>query len=251
MRNHITIVLLISSCFLVTPITVPASGNGPGNAAAIVEPDRGNFERDVVDAAARMREALRMPHRDKFFTELYKVIDSGDIGKAEELLKKRDKDVPDQKNDEAYAIAKSKIAYAKGDYPTAFAEADGLIAEIEKAFAPQKPYEVAYKNKNERDTVFDVYILRFQALSQMRRNEEALTDLNSAQRLVESPELFRAKTSILLWLGKYAEAAASADKAYAMDKSIFVTSPHREQYCQLFSSQGYNVKTCAAPSAAN
>lgn len=251
MRNYVTIVLLISSCFLFTPTPAPASGNGPGNAAAIAEPDRGNFERDVADAAARMREALRIPHRDRFFTKLYKVIDSGDIGKAEELLKNRDKDAPDQNNDEAYAIAKSKIAYAKGDYPTALAEADRLIAEIEKAFAPQKPYEVAYKNKNERDTVFDVYILRFQALSQMRRNEEALADLNRAQQLLESAELFRAKTSILLWLGKYAEAAVSADKAYAMDKSIFVTSPHKEQYCQIFSSQGYKVKACVSPTTAN
>lgn len=211
----------------------------------IAEPDRGNFEEDASDAAARMMETLRMMRRNKFFKELDKLIDSGDAKKAEELLEKKVRDAPEQKDDEACIVAKSKIAYAKGDYQSAYTEADRFIKDIEKAFAPQRPYEIAFKDKNQRDSVCYAYILRFQALSRMLRHEEALADLNRAQQLVESPELLRAKTSTLLWLGKYAEAAATADKAYAMDKNILVSSPYREHYCRLFSGQGYNPKACA------
>jgi len=242
--------LLLGLIFLIAPAAVSAADNGSGNTVAIAEPSRGNFEGDVADAAASMLEELSMIRRNKFFIGLNRLIEKGDIKKAEEILGKRDKDVPGQKSDEAYAIAKSKIAYAKGDYPAAYAEADGLLAAVEKAFAPQKPYEVAYKNKNERDSVAQVYILRYQALAGMHRHEEALADLNHTQRLVESPELFRAKTGILLWLGKYAEAAAAADRAYAMDKNIFAAMPDKERYCQILNGQGYKVKACAAPPAA-
>jgi len=242
--------LLAGLFFLIAPTGMSASDKGPEDIAAIAEPDRGNFEGDVSEAAADMLESLSEMRRYKFFSGLNKLIEKGDIKKAEKILKKRDKDVPGQKSDEAYVMAKSKIAYAKGDYKSAYAEADGLIAEVEKAFAPQKPYEIDFKNKNQRDTVAQIYTLRYQALSGMHRHEEALADLNRVEQLVESPELFRAKTSVFLWLGKYAEAAEAAEKAYAMDKDIFVNSQHRERYCQILSGQGYNVKPCAFLSAA-
>jgi|GEM_PF-1880724 len=244
MYNKTSMSFLICLFLWIAPAGAAAAGAGPGNTASIAGPDRGNFEGDVSDAAASMLESLTRTRRDKFFIRLARLIKKGDTKTAEELLENRGKDVPDQKNDEAYAIAKSQLAYAKGDYPSAYAEADDLMARIEKAFAPQKPYEVDFKNKNERDTVHHVYILRFQALSKSQRHEEALADLNRAQRLVESPELFRAKASTLLWLKRYAEAAAAADKAYAMDKNIFMSSQHTEIYCQNFKSQGYKVKAC-------
>lgn len=250
MRNYITMFLALSVSFFIAPMMAPASEKSPGNTSAIVEMDTGNSGRDVPDEAAGKREARRLMRRNKFYLKLYKLIDSGKTKKAEKLLEKYVRDVPERKDDEAYLVAKSKIAYAKGDYQSAYAEADKFIADIEKAFAPQKPYEVSFKNKNEKDSTFRAYILRFQALSGMQRHEEALADLERAQQLTESPELLRAKTSTLLWLGKYAEAAAAADKAYAIDKNIFASSPYRESYCRHFSARGYIVKACADSAAA-
>ncbi len=250
MRNYAVMFLVLSVPYFIAPTTAFASEKSPGNAGAITEPAAGNSGGNVRDAAGEKREARRLMRRNKFYLKLYKLIDSGKTKKAEKLLEKYVRDVPERKNDEAYLVAKSKLAYAKGDYQSAYAEADKYIADIEKAFAPQKPYEVSFKNKNEKDSTFRAYILRFQALSGMQRHEEALADLERAQQLTESPELLRAKTSTLLWLGKYAEAAAAADKAYGMDKNIFVSSSHRERYCQLFSGQGYSIKACADPAAA-
>lgn len=250
MYNTIILSILISLLFAIAPAFASASDNAPGNSAAIVEPDRGNFEGDVSDAAAEMLEKLAMMRRNKFFKELGRLIKKGDLAKAEELLEKRDKDVPEQKRDEAYAMAKSKIAYAKGDYRSAYAAIDGLMAEIEKYFAPRKPYELEFKNKNQRDSLSSVYILRFQALSRMGRHEEALADLNSAERLGESPELFLSKASTLLWLGRYGEAAAAADKSYALNKDTFAASPYRKSFCDTFRSQGFQTKACAGPASA-
>jgi len=245
MRNYAIGFFAVSACLLTPPAIVVASDKSLSDSAAIAEPAAGNSEGDVRDAAGEKREARRLMRRNKFYLKLYKLIDSGKTKKAEKLLEKYVRDVPERKDDEAYLVAKSKIAYAKGDYQSAYAEADKFIADIEKAFAPQKPYEVSFKNKNEKDSTFRAYVLRFQALSGMQRHEEALADLERAQQLTESPELLRAKTSTLLWLGKYAEAAAAADKAYAMDKNIFVSSPQGERYCQFFSKQGYAIKACA------
>ena len=84
----------------------------------------------------------------------------------------------------------------------------------------------------------------------MQRHEEALADLNRAQQLVESSELFISKASILLWLGRYAEAAEAADKSYSLNKDTFAASPYRTSFCDNFRSQGYHTKACAGPASA-
>jgi tetratricopeptide (TPR) repeat protein len=242
---------LICLFFLTAPTVASASDSAPGNPAAIVEPDRGDFEGDVSDAGADILENLAQMRRNRFFGKLNRLIKKGDLKKAEELLEKRGKDVPEQKKDEAYSMAKSKIAYAKGDYRSAYAAIDGLMARIEKHFMPRKPYEVDFKNKEQRDTLSSVYILRFQALSRMGQHEQALADLDSAERLgSKSPELFLSKASTLLWLGRYGEAAAAADKSYALNKDTFATSPYRRTFCDTFRSQGIQAKACAGPASA-
>jgi tetratricopeptide (TPR) repeat protein len=250
MYNTRILSILIALFFFIAPGVASAADNASGNTAAITGPDRGDFEGDVSAAAADMLDKLAMMRRNKFFKELGRLIKKGDLIKAEELLEKRDKDVPGQKRDEAYAMAKSKIAYAKGDYQSAYAAIDGLMAEIEKHFGTRKPYELDFKNKNQRDSLASVYVLRFEALSGMGRHEEALADLNSAERLGESPELSLSKASTLLWLGRYGEAAAAADKSYALNKDTFAASPYRKSFCDNFRSQGYQTKACAGPVSA-
>jgi tetratricopeptide (TPR) repeat protein len=246
MYNTTMRLILISLFFSAAPAGAAAGSSATVDTAAITEPDRGNFDGEVSDAAADMLEGLAQMRRNKFFKELNRLIKKGDLKKAEDLLKKREKAVPDQKNDEAYSMAKSKIAYAKGDYQSAYAAIDGLMARIEKHFAPRKPYEMDFKNKEQRDTLSSVYILRFQALSRMGRHEQALADLSSAQQLgSESPELFLSKASTLLWLGRYGEAAEAADKSYALNKDTFAASPYRRTFCDTFSSKGYQTKACA------
>lgn len=237
--------MILAAAVLFAPQVIKAEDKKPVETVAIQDQDTGDFEGDISEAAGKMRETLLMTRRDKFFLKLDKIIDNGDMKKAEELLEKQLQNVPAYKGVGAYIVAKSKIAYAKGDYQTAYAEADKFIGEMEKVFAPQKPYEAVLKDKNDRDTVCYAYILRYQALAQMRRYEEALADLDRAQRQVESPELLSAKTATLIALKRYAEAAAAAEKAYALDKNIFASNPYRDNFCWLFSEHGYNVKSCA------
>lgn len=204
-----------------------------------------SFDDDASDAAAKMRESLRLMRQSKFFSRLYGIIDKGDVKSAEGLLKKRLREVPSDKNSAAYLVAKSRISYAKRDYPTAYAEADRFISELEKSFKPEKPYEVDFEDKNARDSVRYAYILRYQAAAALMRYEDALEDLNSAQRLETNSELLRAKTGALLALGRYTEAAAAADGAYELNKDAFKNSPYRDHYCWLFSEHGCNnVKYC-------
>lgn len=237
--------IILAAAVLFAPQAIKAEDKKPVETVAIQAPDTGDFEGDISEAAGKVMETLRMMRRDKFFWKLDKIIDNGDIKKAEELLEKQVRDVPVYKDVGAYIVAKSKIAYAKGDYQTAYAEADKFIGEIEKVFAPQKPYEAVIKDKDDRDTVRYAYILRYQASGQMLHYEDALADLNRAMQLGTTAELLRSKTGNLLALNKYAEAAEAAENAYSMDENIFVSSPYRNHYCWLFSEHGYNVKSCA------
>ena len=245
MKNYKPICFLFAAGVLLTLVIAVAEENKHPENVAIADPDPGNFEKDVSDATAKMKETLRVMRRNKFFGNLYNTINKGDIKTAEQLLGEHIRKFPEYKKDENYLVAKSKIAYAKGDYQTAYAEADKFIADIEKAFAPRKPYEVDFKDSGSRDGVEYAYILRYQATAGMRRYAEALADLNCALRIETTPELLRAKTGTLLALHKYAEAADASDKASGMDKTIFVSSPYRNHYCWLFSEHGYKVKDCA------
>ncbi len=151
---------------------------------------------------------------------------------------------PAYKSDENYLAATSKISYAKGDYQTAYVIADKLIKEIEKAFAPDKPFEIKYKDNHIRDSVQYAYIIRYQASAGMRHYADALSDLDHALKLSVSPELLRSKTGVLLYLGKYKEAAAVSDEAYGLNQNIFVSSHYRSYYCGLFKEHNYAVKDC-------
>lgn len=245
MKNHKTVFLLITAGFLAAPAFADTAEKKLQDNTAIAEPGRGNFEEDVSDAAARMQETLDMMRKDKFFLKLDKIIDNGEIKNAEELLGKQVKDIPAYKDTGAYIVAKSKIAYAKGDYQTAYAEADKFIGELEKFFAPQKPYEAVLKDKNDRDTVCYAYILRYQAVVKLLRYEDALSDLDRALRIEATPGLLHAKMGTLFVMNRYAEAANVSDKAYDMDKTIFVSSPYRNHYCWVFSEQGVKAKDCS------
>lgn len=245
MGKHQTIYFLFSAWILAAPAFAGATEEKAPPPVVTAASERGNFEGDISEAAEKIQESMRMMRRDKFFWKLDKVIEAGDTKKAEELLEKQVKDVPTYKDVGAFIVAKSKIAYMKGDFTTAYDEADKFIAGLEKIFAPQKPYEAILKDKKDRDTVCYAYILRYQALVKMRRYEEALADLDRAQQQVESPELLSAKTTTLIALKKYPEAAAAAEKAYALNKNIFASNPYRDNFCWLFSEHGHNVKACA------
>lgn len=245
MKKHKTLFVLLTAGFMLAPAILGAEEKTHEINVAIPDPDTGHFDEDISEAGAKMQEILRQMRRNKFFGNLYETINNGDIKKAQELLDKQILEFPAYKNDENYRVAKSKIAYAKGDYQAAYLEAGKFIADIEKAFAPRKPYEIDFKDKDSRDGVQYAYILRYQAAGQLLHYEEALADLNRALQLVATPELLRAKTGTLLALNKYAEAAETAEKAYSMDANVFVSSPYRNHYCWLFSEHGYNVKSCA------
>lgn len=244
MKKYKNIFFLFAAGFVIAPVISGAEGKKPQESIVVLDSDPGNFEKDSSDAAVKMKEALRMMRRNKFFGNLYETINKGNFKKAEELLNKKVQDSPEYIKDENYRVAKSKISYAKGDYQSAYAEADKFISDIEKAFAPKKPYEINFKDKDVRAGVQYAYILRYQAAGQLLHYDEALIDLDHALLLKTTPELLRAKTGALLALKKYPEAAEAAEKAYGMDKNVFVSSPYRDHYCWLFSEQGYNVKSC-------
>lgn len=238
--NTTPFLLLVSSLFVIAAPTL-AEGPQPPEDKTLAR----TFDDDASDAEAKMQESLRVMRQSKFFGRLYGMIEKGDIRKAESLLKKRLQEVPSDKNTAAYLVAKSRISYANKNYPAAYSEADKFISKLEKSFSPKKPYEVDFKDKNARDSVRYAYILRYQAAAAMMRYEDALADLDSAQRLEVNPELLRAKTGILLALGRYPEAAAAADSAYDLNKTVFDNSPYKDHYCWLFSEHGYSgVKYC-------
>ncbi len=242
--NSIIFVFTISALALTSP-SFATENQKPVETVAMPDPDTGDFDGDISEAEAKMREAMRRMRQDKFSANLFKTIDNGDVKQAEELLAKQVHAAPEYKSDGSYIAAKSKIAYAKGDYKTAFAEADKLIGLIEKDFAPKKPYAINFKDPNVRDGVWYSYILRYQAAAKLLRYEDSLADLNRALRLEATPELLRAKTGALIAMKKYGEAAEAANKAYALDKNVFVSSPYRDHYCWLFSENGYDVKACS------
>lgn len=244
MKNHVATLCLIASGLILVPAITSAGEPRPPEKAAMLDADRGDFEKDVAEASAKMKEALRRMPRNKFFGDLYKTIAAGDIKTAEKLLAEQVRKHPEYKKDENYRAAKSKIAYSKGDFNTAYSEADKFVREIETAFAPKKPWEMDYQDKHIRDSVQYAYILRYQASAGMPHYEDALADLDHALKLETTPELLRAKTGVLLALGKYAEAAIAADSAYGMNNSVFEHSPYRDHYCWLFSEHAYTVKYC-------
>lgn len=245
MKNNRTTLIILAVVLLSTPQAIKAEDKKPIEIVAIQDYDTGDFEGDVSEATANMREALRLTRRNKFFGNLYETINNGDAKKAEKLLDKQIREVPEYKKDANYRVAKSKIAYAKGDYQTAYTEADRFIAELEKHFAPRKPYEVDFKDKGSRDGVQYAYILRYEAVVKLLRYEDALSDLDRALRIEATPGLLHAKMGTLFVMNRYAEAANISDKAYDMDKTIFMSSPYRNHYCWVFSEHGYKVKDCS------
>lgn len=245
MKNYKIIFSLFAAVLLFAPIVAGAEGKISQEIDPVLNIDTGDFEKDVSEAGAKMKETLRMTRRNKFFGNLYETINNGDVKKAEKLLDKQIREVPEYKKDENYRVAKSKIAYVKGDYQTAYTEADRFIADLEKHFAPRKPYEVDFKDKGSRDGVQYAYVLRYEAVVKLLRYEDALSDLDRALRIEVTPGLLHAKMGTLFVMNRYAEAANVSDKAYDMDKTIFVSSPYRNHYCWVFSEHGVKAKDCS------
>lgn len=244
MRTNIALFFFVFGILEATPVVVNSAGVKHLEPTAITEPGKGNFEKDAADASTTIRQNLRAMRENKFFGDLFRMIDGGAVKSAESLLEKRSQENPDIKDDAAYIVAKSKIDYMKKDYPAAYAEADKFIVKLEAGFAPRKPYEIAFKDKNERGSVQYAYILRYQASAAMQHYEDSLADLDHALKMEPNPGLLRAKTGTLIALKRFAEAASAADMAFELDPTIFVSSPYRGHYCRLFVEHDLNVKPC-------
>ncbi len=244
MRNNIVLFFFIFGILGASPVVVNSSGAKHLEPTEITEPGKGNFEKDTADASATIRQNLRTMRNNKFFTDLFQMIDGGNVKSAEGILQKRSLETPAIKDDAAYIVAKSKIDYVKKDYSTAYAEADKFVTKLEVAFAPRKPYEIAFKDRNELRSVQYAYILRYQASAAMQHYEESLADLDCALKMETNSGLLRAKTGALIALNRFPEAAAAADMAYSLDPQIFVSSPYRNHYCTLFREHELSVKSC-------
>ncbi|MEI7527418.1 MAG: hypothetical protein WCK76_00630 [Elusimicrobiota bacterium] len=248
MKNYITILFLAGLLF--TPCLGGAEGDKLWKTVPVLDADPGNFEKDVTDAGEKMNETWRTIHRNKFFGNVYSTIRAGDIKKAEQLLDEQIREIPEYKKDASYRASKSKIAYAKGDYKAAYAEADKIITDIEKAFAPKKLSEITFSDE-EKEGIHDSYILRYQAVIQMKRYKEALADLDQALLMKTTADGLRAKTGTLIALNRISEAADVCEKAYTTDKTILSVSPNKNYYCWVFSEHGNKVKACTDTAVAS
>ncbi len=248
MKNYKAILFFLAG-LLFSPCLGRAEGNKLWETVPVLDTDPGNFEKDVADAGEKMNETWRTTHRNKFFGNVYSSIRTGDIKKAEQLLDEQIREFPEYKTDASYRASKSKIAYAKGDYKAAYAEADKIVTDIENAFAPKKLFEIDFTDE-EKEGIHDSYILRYQAVVQLKRYKEALADLDQALLMKTTADGLRAKTGTLIALNRFAEAADVCEKAYITDKTILSVSPNKYYYCWAFAEHGNKVKACTDIAAA-
>ncbi|MEI7482642.1 MAG: hypothetical protein WCK75_09880 [Elusimicrobiota bacterium] len=241
-KYHIMPLLIFGTLLALNPGN--ARCNDLQDAKLAVDDDGADFDKQIADTSEKVKEAMRLLRYSKFYKDLYASIDNGQIKEAEQLLSEELKRSPDAERQASYLAAKSKIAFGKGDYASAYAEADKIVIGMEKFFAPKKPYEIKFKTPNTRDGVHGAYILRYQASAYQHHYAEALADIEHALQIQSSADGLIAKMGALMGLNRYAEAARACEKSCKIDKSFFLSSPNKAYYLQVFSEHGYSLKAC-------
>lgn len=192
-------------------------------------------------------DGLTDPQEIFFKKHLFTEIRDGHFEKAESMLNEEIKIHPEYASAPLYFSAKSLMAFHKKDYQEAYVQANKVVEFMEDRFAPRKPYQVRYDNDQTRHSISAHYLYRYQALMKLGKYSEALQDVESAEKIFDSPRIQFIKTSLLLLLNRYEEAAKALNKAYKTDKNILIKQGNAAaaRCCEIFAANKIdNVKAC-------
>jgi tetratricopeptide (TPR) repeat protein len=211
--------------------------------AAAQTADLSDFQGDTANTAAQIKKLMRDFHLSSFGMNISRALDGGDAAGAEKLLSSRAEQNPETKDNVAYQMYESRIAFLRGDYAAAYRLADAAIARVSRCFLPGKPRKLGDAKTDAY--VSSLFIYRYQAAAWLKNYPQALADLDSAMAIRPSTELMRARTFTLINLKEYEKASSAADELYAADPGALAKSKLAPVYCARLQQNGFTPRACA------
>src|SRR3989339_606431 len=130
---------IIMFMFAVMPASADDGRSAPQVPLLSLENGMGNFEEDVAEASAKIKEEMRAFHANAMTFRIMDALQQHDPAMAQKTLKEMLDKSPELKGNSMVKLSQGEIYFWQGDFRMAYTENQEVIDRIEKPNAPRGP----------------------------------------------------------------------------------------------------------------
>lgn len=204
-----------------------------------------NFEDDVADASAKIRQLMAESRLKGYGWQINYAIAQHDPETAQKALDNMIREFPEIKKEEPHAIEyhQGLIYFWRKDFDAAYKGFDKIINALELKYPNGIPPGSKYYSVN-TSFMAEAYFNRGATEMQLRAFARAVVDIDKAFALMPKAYMQVNKCRALLPLKKYKEAAAAYELAYKIDSKWAKSAEDRPRMCEALLKNGFQPKPC-------